>query len=425
MAYGVEYLLDNCLINYNMKRVHDKYIELLNNRGLVTLKGRVKQRELYEKLISFYPTELLTLLNSSINFNSECNWLKVALRKPRQVIHPIRNILIILFLSKKLESFFKEESYQCSKQVLFPCLNPACENYRKLSIKKYDISIESKTNEKIGTFYCKCEFVYSRKMEADIYVVGRVKKYGVTWETKLKGLISEGKYSTRGIALILRCDSKTVVRYADKLGMKHLLNTNMNVAYDVINASSKRVNSENYKVDIKNIIIENPMIIRKQVRESLNKQYMWLYKNDREWFGNNMPKKQNTNGNNNNNPAPWNDRDNKTLELLINEDNMLITSNDNARITKSLLGRKIGMLGMLEKNLDKLPKTQEYLSEIIESVEDFQIRRVNNICLKTYENGQILAKWKIIRQAGLRPNYSVKVDEQIDSNILKYNKLKE
>ncbi|WLC69975.1 hypothetical protein KTC96_18935 [Clostridium estertheticum] len=189
----------------------------------------------------------------------------------------------------------------------------------------------------------------------------------------------------------MRCDSKTVVRYADKLGIKHLLNTNMNVAYDVINASSKRVNSEKYKVDIKNIIIENPTIIRKQVRESLNKQYMWLYKNDREWFDNNMPKKQNTNGNNNNNPAPWNDRDNKTLELLINEDNMLITSNDNARITKSLLGRKIGMLGMLEKNLDKLPKTQEYLSEIIESVEEFQIRRVNNICLKTYENGQILA----------------------------------
>ncbi|WP_304519228.1 TnsD family Tn7-like transposition protein [Clostridium estertheticum] len=59
-----------------------------------------------------------------------------------------------------------------------------------MSIKKYDISIDSKTNEKIGTFYCKCEFVYSRKMKADIYVVGRVKKYGVTWETKLKGLIS-------------------------------------------------------------------------------------------------------------------------------------------------------------------------------------------------------------------------------------------
>ena len=102
---------------------------------------------------------------------------------------------------------------------------------------------------------------------------------------------------------------------------------------------------------------------------------------------------------------------------------MLITSNDNVRITKSLLGRKIGMLGMVEKNLDKLPKTQKYLSEIIESVEDFQIRRVNNICLKTYENGQILTKWKIVRQAGLRLNYEAKVDEQIDINILKYNEL--
>ncbi|MBX4258553.1 hypothetical protein KTC96_18905 [Clostridium estertheticum] len=62
---------------------------------------------------------------------------------------------------------------------------------------------------------------------------------------------------------------------------------------------------------------------------------------------------------------------------MIKEDNIIITSNENIRITKSLLGRNIGMLGMGEKNLDKVPRIQKYLSEIIESIEDFQIKRVN------------------------------------------------
>jgi hypothetical protein len=420
VANGVKYLLENCLVNYNMSKVHDKYIKLLNNKGLITPSGRIRQKKLYEEFVSFYPKELLMQLNSCINFSNEYNWLKVALRSPKRVTHPLRNILIILFLTEDLKNFFTEECSKHRKQQVFPCLNPVCKNYKKLVIKKYSISTDSKTDEKVGTFYCKCGFVYSRKMERDIFKVGRIKEFGEMWETKLKELINEGGYSIRRIALILRCDPKTVVKYADKLGIKHLLNTNMNIQYKDSNRDYKKIDSKKYKIDIKNIIKENPEITRNKIRINLNKQYIWLYKNDRQWFDNNMPKKQSTNGNNNNKHVLWKERDNILLELVKNEYSMLMQLNENKRITKSLLGRRINKLALLEKKLDKLPKTGKFLNNVVETVEDFQIRRVNNICLKLNQQGEILKKWKIIRQSGLRPNYPMKVDKEID-NILKHN----
>ncbi|UTW70533.1 hypothetical protein KHA80_09235 [Anaerobacillus sp. HL2] len=45
-------------------------------------------------------------------------------------------------------------------------------------------------------------------------------------------------------------------------------------------------------------------------------------------------------------------------------------------INISRIGKEIGMLALLEKHLDKLPKTNDYIQRNIETTEEFQIRRV-------------------------------------------------
>lgn len=289
-------------------------------------------------------------------------------------------------------------------------------------VTNHTLSYDYKVRKNIITLYCDCGFVYSRKENDDIYKLGRVKRFGALWESKLKKLVTEETYSLRQIAKVLGCDPKTVVSYAEKFNLKHLLNSSMKVFSNKDKKKSKnKVDANEYKGVILDAIRDNPSIIRQEIRKKLNKQYIWLYKNDREWFDKNMPKKKKTNGNNNNMNICWEDRDNKILKLLKNEYNMLMQLNENKRITKSLLGRRINMLALMEKKLDKLPKTKKFLDEVLETVEDFQIRRIDNVCSVMKEQGQELLKWKIIRKAGLRKNYAERLNKQIEFNISKYN----
>lgn len=222
---------------------------------------------------------------------------------------------------------------------------------------------------------------------------------------------------------MMGCDVKTVVRYGEKLGLKHMLSTMMKTSYnDDEKKSYSKVNADEYKEDILNAIRDNPLITRQEVREKLSKQYIWLYKNDRIWFENSMPKRKNSNGNNGNMNVCWEDRDNTILELLKKEYNMLMQMNGNKRITKSLLGRRINMLALIEKKLDKLPKSKKFLDEVLESVEDYQIRRIDKVCSAMKEDGEELLKWKIIKRAGLRDSYAERLDKQVKFSILKYNK---
>ncbi len=63
------------------------------------------------------------------------------------------------------------------------------------------------------------------------------------------------------------------------------------------------------------------------------------------------------------------------------------------RITNSLIGKQLGILSNLEKHLNKLPKTWKLLSNITESVPQFQIRRCCKIIdqmLHEKKNGGIV-----------------------------------
>ncbi|MBY6988544.1 hypothetical protein HYH98_18760 [Clostridium botulinum] len=72
------------------------------------------------------------------------------------------------------------------------------------------------------------------------------------------------------------------------------------------------------------------------------------------------------------------------------------------RITKSIIGRELGILTALEKNIDKLPNTERYLNKIIETVEDFQIRRCKKIIINKIDKGEPIKRWEIQRIAGIR-----------------------
>jgi hypothetical protein len=417
----VKFLFDNNLDYLNQEIVHEKYLVLLRKRGLLTINGRINQMGLYTEFTTYYGEELLEALESNIEMENEYNWLKIITRKPKRVSHPIRHLLLIDFLCGSIEQFISMglENKNPFIEGPFPCLNPSCVHYKELVIRECKVTADYKTREPVGTFTCECGFIYSRKVKDDIYKIGRIKNFGGVWEKKLAKLI-EGSNSIRAIAKEMKCDCKTVIKYADKLGLKESLNTRMDIKYFNFKRESLfKIDSEKYRDDIKKAVDKNPEITRNKIKGKLYKQYMWLYRNDRDWFEEHMPKMQNRehiNYSKDNNDM-WLQRDSEVLELLKREYDMLINEVKPIRITKSILGRRIGKLSYIEKCLDKLPKTKDYLESICQSIEDFQIRRIDKVCMELNNKGEQLVRWKIVRMAGLKNNLHQSVIERIEYYI--------
>jgi hypothetical protein len=424
IGQDIEFILNSNCNNMNEMIIHAKYLGTLRERGYLTASGTIAQIELNNDFKLFYGDTLLNTLESNIECNNEYNWLKKLTRKPRGVIHPIRHILFMRFLKGSVERFLEKDIHQNSKpfgEGPWPCLNICCEDYKKLVIESCKVTADYKSREPVGTFECKCGFIYSRKAKDDEYKIGRVKDFGMVWKNELSKLYdSEDKPSIRKIARLLNCDSNTVNRY---LGILYSTSNNANAVMVENRLSDKKNNSTlfltQYRSDVEKLMLDNIGITRSEIHKKLTKQYIWLYRNDRDWFDKHLPEKKTAV--NENNRVCWSSRDIELLNQIKEEYSRIFNLNIPVRLTKGMIARRINRLELIEKWLHKLPQTRIFLDEITETIEQFQIRRVDLVCKSMYENGETLAKWKIVRRAGLKDTISERVNERIDNNRIKYN----
>ena len=153
-----------------------------------------------------------------------------------------------------------------------------------------------------------------------------------------------------------------------------------------------------------------------QLRQVDKALFSWLYRNDREWLNLNSPDKKVANVANNR--VDWNQRDNEILSQIKGVvDRMLNSDEKPERITISLIGSKLGIRGLLEKHLDKLPKTKAYLDSVKETNHHFRLRRICWAVKELEKEGQKLQLWKIMRKAGIRDEYVIELENVLGKMI--------
>jgi transposase-like protein len=403
IAKDIYFLLNNSK-KYYVNDIKNTYNFLIYKKGLANKKGRVNQIELKSQFINHYGKEFLEALESNVDENNKFNWLSSIVRKHSKTFHPLRHILFIDFLCGNINNFMNQMEINHKSDIDRPwlCLNPCCKNYRKPVIKDYKIIIDSKSKGTIGIFKCDCGFVYSRKITGDLNHIGRVRRYGRVWEAKLKELVNSNM-SIRAIARKMICDPTTVVKYAEKLGVKQLLNTKRGTLY-------KETTNVNYKTELKNkyrdevikIISLDPNISRNDIRKKLIKEYKWLYKYDKEWFEKNLPIVKIRNTNARDYSEYWDKKDNEALLLVKNTYSILINMDKPIRITKSLIGTRIHKRALITKKIDKIPKTKKFLESVCESLDEFRFRRLDKIYTYIYEEKVEIPEWKILKMASIK-----------------------
>jgi hypothetical protein len=419
-------------IEYNQGRVHQRYLNLLDNKKFLTCTRSVKQRDLHEQFTFYYGHDLLHKLESKLDEENEYNWLKLLTRKVKRVVHPLRHLLLIQFLSGSVESFFNYTltvSHPFGVEPYY-CLNPVAEHYRERVVNDCKVTADYKTRQPVGTVSCSCGFIYSRRgpdqHPEDQCRVGRVKSFGHVWENRLIQLLHEKQYALRELARKMGCDPKTVLKYSSKLGLNSRIPSKHNLKLDQKNSVGDSPSldhyREQYKSDILNLVMNHPQYSRQEVRNHLKKQYAWFYRHDREWLDLTLPKKkQGSHGKDDR--VDWAERDKQLIKEIEVIYEKLLCLEKPIRITKSLIGTKLGKKTLLEKHLERLLKSQTYLYSILESVEQFQVRRIKVVCQQLFIEKGIVKKWEVVRRAGLKSNYSWIVEDFIQGQLEKYLKM--
>lgn len=412
----VKYLLSPHGSDLDQCSIHQKYLSILDEKGYLTPQKRIKQRKFIADFRNHYGEWFLNIMNSNLDIEDENNWLKILLRKPNRAMHPIRHILLIDFLTGSIDKFTKFQA----KSKSYSCLNKFCSEYRKSNKTKYVITADYKTREPIATIICeKCGFKYSRKASKEHNEIGTIKDYGFLWLNMLREILYSSKNkSLRAIAREMGCDSKTVVKYSELLGLRTLVQSNMKVKLPHERTRTSYFKGANYRESITKFVKNNPSSTITVIKRNNYKEYMWLYKNDKEWLNSTLPKPTKP-SNIISGRVDWDKRDEELLQILKKQYELIKSSGALIRITKTLLGRKSGKLSYIEKRLDKLPKCNEYLKSVQESVEEYQIRRINVICEMLHEKGEPLVEWRIKKLAGLKSEISPKVQRRINKNIVK------
>lgn len=113
----------------------------------------------------------------------------------------------------------------------------------------------------------------------------------------------------------------------------------------------------------------------------------------------------------------WHERDRQILSQVQDAVRSLLVTNEPERISFSRVGKTIGLLGLLEKHLDQMPITKAYLESVVETVEEFQMRRIKWAIHKLDEYGEEIMRPKVVRVGALRENCSEIVNAFLESEL--------
>lgn len=390
------------------EEVELKYRKLLREKDLVTVSNRIRQNELYQMFQCSFPKGFLERYESGLDIDNEYNWLKVITRIMKRHVHPFRHLLMLYFLEQDVEDFINLNADEGPfGNGPFPCLNRAASHFNKLVIPTVEVTRDYNTNAPIGTFSCSCGFIYARKgpdqTSEDRLRIGRVKQFGLVWQEKLEQLSNE-RLSIRAIARELSVDSKTVKRY---------LSEDVEISKREVTDNQELV--AQYKKDIVSLVKQFPQLSRTAIRSKCEKQYIYLYRHDKDWLMDRLPSKQKKQE-----PSTivdWSRRDQEYTAMITKLYKELLGIEKPVRITKSLIGKRIGILANLERHLDKLPKTDRLLLDIIESVQQFQIRRCCKVIDKMLlQDGHVLL-WKLQRIAAVKSHHFHEIKPYLESYL--------
>jgi hypothetical protein len=427
IARDVSWLLEHPKPEIDLNKLYNRYIRLLIERGLASYTGSIHVSKLLEEFKRHYSPSLLRLLHCEFSGSDQIktNWLLRLVRPPKHTQHPLYHLLLIQFLGCMAKEFF-----QLSTELTpfgegpWPCLNPAAEHFREPVISEYKLSPKLRNGRPTAAFSCGCGFAYARSgpdsSPEDRLRVGRMISFGSVWEAELKRLWKHPSLSISEVGRRLGIDTLTVRRHAERLKLSSSHSSRKSKPLDhaarLKDSHDSRAQAQKqcaYRTRWTSTIQQSPDTTLKALRRKHPREYAWLLQNDSEWLGRHTPYYQRsartTSG------VDWRKRD---AEYAVNvraaAANLKNKHGRPVQVTKTAIGKTLSAVTLLRQKLSKMPLTAQVLMGVVETREQYAMRRVWWAADLLIEEGVLPRYWQLISRANV---YSLREDPEVKDVI--------
>lgn len=335
------------------------------------------------------------------------SWVPDIIHRPTHVFHPLKHILVKLFIDS-VPTLFSPRLVHPFGLGPWKCINKASSHFMEDVITDMTYHTDPKSNRVIGVFTCSCGMIYTKsfiKRKNDTKEFIRIKEWGDLWKEKLQVESKSGK-GLRELSRILGTDPQVI---------KKFISTNVKST----DKNSKQLPSDELKikwVELLNKFNENRVL---NARNEAPEIYAWLYRNEYQWLmdtnseykSKTIQRKLRVN---------WEKLDSQIAFELEQAFNSLMRSDFQHQITRTILAKLINREQyLLDKSICQLPKAKLFLKNYLESLEEYQKRRVKNVMQKLASEGESLSEWKIMRKAGLKKTAAKSIFDLISDSISK------
>lgn len=386
-ACDAQWLLLSPNLQIGSEIIRDRYFNILLKKGYAYYNGRLKHTKLLQASQNFFPPEVFEIIG---RVSKRENWIIILTQVSNvdTTYHPIRHLLLLTFLGMSTKEFFTEfVEFKPFGNPPYPCLNYASNHYRELVIQECQIfdNISKEINKQgipLGVFRCDCGFTYQRlgpdKSEDDKYSFSSVREYGEVWESKFKELWADLSISGGEIGRQTGINQTSVGRQAIRLSLPmNTKDTRSLQGYKRHRNPNKSFTEirEQYRNRWLKVKSDHPYLTRKQLLDQENFLYLWLKRNDAEWFENHLP--QQASKQMKQERLDWKQID-LTLSKKVEGICKNISDSDEfpIRICISEIIKRIGHKVWLDKRHEKLPLISQVIDENIETLEAFMLRKI-------------------------------------------------
>ncbi len=414
LARNAAWLLENPTSGIIGQTLQNRYLRLLTERGLATHTGSIRVTKLLDKFREFYSSALLNLLKCEFSGRDQqkTNWLLRLVRNWKHAQHPLHHLLLMQFLGYTAEDFFQmPEELSFFGAGPWPCLNRVAEHFTEPVIQKCILSPRLRDNRPVGNFNCDCGFAYARSgldsSPDDRFRIGRMISFGSVWEDKLKELWKESSLSLSEIGRRLGVDPLTVRRHAARLKLrlscgskrsKPLKRATQLKSESISTAWQKK--RQAYRSKWYSGMRQNPKTTLKALRHKLHREYIWLLEHDSAWLKGHRPQTQKRRLPTSS--VDWKRRDAEYAVAV--RDAVSHLKHDSGRptqVTKTAIGRAIGTITLLQQKLCKMPLTAQVLAGLVETREQYAVRRIRWAAFLYIEEHVLPREWQLIERANV------------------------
>ncbi|MFV8644300.1 TnsD family Tn7-like transposition protein [Ralstonia pseudosolanacearum] len=344
-----------------------RFLVWLDRHDLVTTCQRVRVAELQRHVADYWApisdTEPFASLFASID--GDHSWLNSLVRKQRGTHHPLKQLLLIGAISPSVDAFLHEEMASRTTPAVHRSLIGAADSpvaSQALHLMK---------DERHSARYA------ARELGVDVQTILTIAhRHGVEIIRRSKWIFAPERNAIRQL---LRAGTP-LTEIVQTLGISASTVSRVLAADPDLQRTRREVllslRREGERSCLLGALEQRPLLSPSGLRQRVPACYAWLYRHDRAWLGKHLLDLQ-PGARTAKSCVDWRKRDASLAKAIRLVAQAIRASEETpVRVTLRELGRRTGRTSWLEKHRAKLPICNILLQDVLETVSEFQARRL-------------------------------------------------